>query len=33
MGEGGNNYFQSSRDNVMITKPVGGMDINKLSGK
>ena len=30
---GGNNHFPSSRNNVMITESVGGMNFNKLTWK
>ena len=33
MGGGGNNHFYGSRNNVMITESVGGMNVNKLTRK
>ena len=30
---GGNNHFQGSRNNVMITESVGGVNVNKLTRK
>ena len=30
---GGNNHFQGSRNKVMITESVGGMNVNKLTRK
>ena len=33
MGGGGNNHFQGSRNNIMITESVGGMNVNKLTRK
>ena len=30
---GGSNHFQGSRNNVMITESVGGMNVNKLTRK
>ena len=32
-GGGGDNYFQKSRKNGMITESVGGMNVNKLFWK